>query len=315
MIDRETASEIWRQQVQASNAKRETRDCTVKAISIACDVPYDDAHAALKAGGRRDRHGCRFRQQWPAIDALGFVVYDISDHVSGRTAITIERELRRRYPNGRCLIRVRGHLMAYRDGHIIDHAQGSRRRTCDVYFVVPKDAEQPRGYEFNRTRVVDETGYLTDEPYTPPAPVEPEPVVEPEPQPEPLTQKPRSRKVRRMTTKIKATGAEHPITSARIAFGLSTNQLGKIIGYPGASLWRLERGLNTPRAEVARELFRFFGGALPIGAIYDGPFWLDTTPDDERARVLARLGDVGQAYRGDTAHAAGGEPAQPAAVG
>lgn len=100
-----------------------------------------------------------------------------------------------------------------------------------------------------------------------------------------------------MTTKIRATGAEHPITTARVAMGLSTNEVGKRIGFPGASLWRIERGLNIPRREVARELHEFFGGALPIGAIYDGPYWLESTPQTEVDRVIDEVKAFGAESR------------------
>lgn len=331
MIDRETADSIWNETAAKTREHRETNDCTVKAMAIATGESYDTCRAALAKFGRKARKGCGWPVQWRALNSLGYVAYDLTNHVDGRTTITLERELRKRFPNGRFLIGVKRHRMAMRDGHMIDHAKGSRRRICTVYAVFPADHEKPAGYEFDRSRLVD-VFETTDEPYVKASPIKyangasmrlaiptengrampPKPNTKPEPEPtpaEPVSQNlrpaPVSRKVRRMTTKIRATGAEHPITSARKAYGLSTNQLGELLDMPGASLWRIERGLNVPRREVARALYEFFSGALPLGAIYDGPFWMDERPENERARVLAELAVLGQAYGDQAASAAG----------
>jgi hypothetical protein len=49
-------------------------DCAVKAIAIACDVPYAVAHAACKKLGRKDRDGTLVEIIIAAIKSLGFRV-------------------------------------------------------------------------------------------------------------------------------------------------------------------------------------------------------------------------------------------------
>lgn len=39
---------------------KETNDCAVKAVALACKMSYNEAHSRLKAFGREDRKGTRF---------------------------------------------------------------------------------------------------------------------------------------------------------------------------------------------------------------------------------------------------------------
>jgi hypothetical protein len=50
----------------------ENNDCAVVAISIVCGVPYDVAHAACKAAGRKDCEGTHNSVTEKAINSLGF---------------------------------------------------------------------------------------------------------------------------------------------------------------------------------------------------------------------------------------------------
>lgn len=49
----------------------ENNDCAVKAIAVVCEVSYDEAHAALKAAGRKDRGTTHFDAIFTAVGALG----------------------------------------------------------------------------------------------------------------------------------------------------------------------------------------------------------------------------------------------------
>lgn len=52
----------------------EKKDCTVKSVAIACDVPYATAHAALKRFGRKNGEGASLEIVLAAIMSLGFRV-------------------------------------------------------------------------------------------------------------------------------------------------------------------------------------------------------------------------------------------------
>lgn len=56
----------------------EANDCAVKAVAIACDVPYAVAHAACKKFGRKDRDGTANHTTRQAIEHLGFRIRDWS---------------------------------------------------------------------------------------------------------------------------------------------------------------------------------------------------------------------------------------------
>ena len=62
------------------------------------------------------------------------------------------------------------------------------------------------------------------------------------------------------------------MTQLRKERGLSLEAVAKVVGTNQANLWRIERGEQVPKRELARALHKFFGGRIPIGAIYDPEF-------------------------------------------
>ncbi len=72
----------------------EDNDCSIKAIAIACNIPYNKAHAAVKKQGRKSRKGTYTWQTLRAIKALGFIVTKIPPS-------TIIRQ----YPAGHCKLK------------------------------------------------------------------------------------------------------------------------------------------------------------------------------------------------------------------
>ena len=123
-----------------SDEYNERNDCTVKACVILCGVTYEEAHAAMKAEGRRNR--CRSPNWHAHIDAikkLGFEL--IEEKFPGKTMVTLERDLKR-YGGGRkYLIDVRGHVAAFDGKQIVDWTKGRRHRINGVYRVKPKSAQ------------------------------------------------------------------------------------------------------------------------------------------------------------------------------
>lgn len=66
------------------------------------------------------------------------------------------------------------------------------------------------------------------------------------------------------------------MTQMRKSRGLSLDALAKQVGTDQANLSRVERGLQIPNRQLARSLFRFYDGAVPLGAIYDPEFHAET---------------------------------------
>lgn len=65
---------------------------------------------------------------------------------------------------------------------------------------------------------------------------------------------------------------ESLLTQMRKSRGLSLAQLAKEVGTDQSSLSRVERGLQIPNREVARNLYRFYDGSVTLGHCYDPEF-------------------------------------------
>jgi len=59
------------------------------------------------------------------------------------------------------------------------------------------------------------------------------------------------------------------LTQIRKSRGLSLDDVAAKVGTTAGTLSRVERGEQTPKRDLARALFDFFGGAVPLGAVYD----------------------------------------------
>lgn len=84
-----------------------------------------------------------------------------------------------------------------------------------------------------------------------------------------------------------------PVTLLRLERkrrGLSVRAVAEAVGYAPSNLSRVELGQQTPPRTVARALHAFFGGAVPLGDVYDPTF---RTPEQTRAAdVPARLREL-----------------------
>lgn len=109
----------------------ETRDCTVRALSNAGNLPYDQAHALLKKHGRKDRCGAFFTTMLKAYGEANFVLESV--HGTTRAAryaacianrqasegITLAKMLPK-LGFGEYIVNTTGHAVAVVNGKIID---------------------------------------------------------------------------------------------------------------------------------------------------------------------------------------------------
>ena len=58
----------------ASSAMGEHGDCSVRAVALTTNVPYETAHVALRVAGRRNRRGAFENQIVKATRSLGYTV-------------------------------------------------------------------------------------------------------------------------------------------------------------------------------------------------------------------------------------------------
>ena len=123
-----------------SQQANERNDCTVKAISIACDVPYKVAHKALANEGRKPRCGSYRHQQARAIKALGFDLEPIK--VTAKTMVKLKSDTA--VDTGYFLAYVSGHVAAVVNGKIEDWTDGRRHRIQTVCKITPTATRKQR---------------------------------------------------------------------------------------------------------------------------------------------------------------------------
>lgn len=123
----------------------ETRDCTVRALSNAAGMHYDNAHALLKKHGRKDRRGAFFGTMLAAYTEAGFVLDSVhgttgsarcAARVSKRKAddgITLAKILPK-LAFGEYIVNTTGHAVAVVNGKIIDTFDNpSNKRVIAVF--------------------------------------------------------------------------------------------------------------------------------------------------------------------------------------
>lgn len=98
---------------KAAGFLRERRDCTVRATAVALDIPYAEAHAKMKALGRRDCRGVPYEAY---ISGLG--MQRVADWKPRTTLYKALGSLK----SGRYVARMRGHVFAVVDGIVHDTA-------------------------------------------------------------------------------------------------------------------------------------------------------------------------------------------------
>ena len=120
----------------------ESNDCAVKAIAIACNVPYKVAHKALANLGRRNRRGTLNSTIHTAIKQLGFNLECITFKVKAKTVTTLAAD--RAVKDGFFVAFVRGHIAAIVNGQIEDWTEGKRHRVRLVYKITPSKSRAER---------------------------------------------------------------------------------------------------------------------------------------------------------------------------
>lgn len=110
----------------------EWADCTVRALAVACGVPYATAHRAMREAGRKPKQGALQEEVVQALGSLGYLVFDVRGYFKGRTVRTLEREL----PPVPMILDMAGHLAAWDGRRIVDHAAGECRRVREIWVLV-----------------------------------------------------------------------------------------------------------------------------------------------------------------------------------
>ena len=144
-----------------SNNMNENNDCAVKGIAIVMGIGYNEAYAALKAAGRRDRKGVHTHQITEAIKSLGgtieqsILTTDSAGHLNDssgfyhaggpqfRTHNMTMSSVTREFPTGNYLVFKRDHVAGMTDGTVHDWTAGRKHRVLSVWKIsqpAPKPA-------------------------------------------------------------------------------------------------------------------------------------------------------------------------------
>jgi len=154
-IERMNLSSKFTQLTEDSRFLGETNDCGVKAVALACDVPYAEAYVKLKRLGRRDRKGTPWAMIRRAIEEFGFEIKtwttweqrQLIDTYPGvhKNLHQITTHHPRRFPKAwaplkekRLLLGVHKHVAAFRDGEVIDWTVNSAKRVWMILEVTKK---------------------------------------------------------------------------------------------------------------------------------------------------------------------------------
>ena len=111
---------------------RETNDCTVRALAVAANIPYDQAHALMAKHGRKFRQGTMHKTQLKAYTEAGGELRAIfgsdkgaryralqSPDVPVTDGITL-KTLLEKIPMGRFVVIVKGHAFAVVNRKVAD---------------------------------------------------------------------------------------------------------------------------------------------------------------------------------------------------
>jgi hypothetical protein len=130
---------------------RETNDCAVKAIAMACRADYGKVLELLTKHGRKPRCGTPWNAIWATVRELGYVARPVDWRsmmpVKGHASVTTHHPAR--YPNiwknGKTYFMVtRRHILTIIDGQNHDHTVGTSKRCLDLYEVVPASIALPQ---------------------------------------------------------------------------------------------------------------------------------------------------------------------------
>lgn len=113
--------------------QHEKNDCVVLAISVACCLPYGAAHAEMKQHGRKDRHKTKLATYLKTVGNR-IANYDLVPMPLASPSTIKQTVLK--YPNGRYLVRTKGHLFAVVNGVIFDSGEkheGVKRRVTNIW--------------------------------------------------------------------------------------------------------------------------------------------------------------------------------------
>lgn len=143
----ETANE-FSQLCAESRAFGENKDCSVKAVALAAGVTYAEAHAAMKAQGRKDRKGAYNDQINKAVESFGKKLVRINLRSKIDQYPGVHKNLRNvttfhpaRFPkawedNKTYIAYISGHVLTIINGKTVDWTASRAKQIYAMYEVI-----------------------------------------------------------------------------------------------------------------------------------------------------------------------------------
>lgn len=139
----------WRELETASDEFGERNDCTVKALALACDIPYEQAHAEMAATGRKNGRGHYYFSLNKAIQAHGktlvkidpeeFIAKYPKPHFNLKSVTTHHPDrFKKVWKDGNTYLFYTtrmAHVCVIKDGEMIDWTKGRAMRCDSIYRV------------------------------------------------------------------------------------------------------------------------------------------------------------------------------------
>lgn len=123
--------------------KREKADCTVKCLAILANIEYGLAHAYLKKAGRPHGKGPSWEQFWDVWESVGYMVTKVWHRATSAEGLT-PKTVGKKFPKGRYILAMRGHVAALVDGQVIDWSEDTKKRIVEIRRVDPIESEDER---------------------------------------------------------------------------------------------------------------------------------------------------------------------------
>lgn len=106
--------------------------CTVIALAVCCNVGIGKAYHTMKRLGRKDKHGAKYGTIYKAVTELGFTHKPV-DGLYNKQVKSVTKLLPSK---GLFMVHIRGHVLAVRDGKVLDWSEGRSHRIIAVHEIV-----------------------------------------------------------------------------------------------------------------------------------------------------------------------------------
>ena len=146
-MDKQNIDNMAKLTTTFSRSFRETNDCTVRALSNGCHIPYPQAHNILRKHYDREHRKGMFFSHIMEVLCSEFISHDA--HKNGTMTIS---QFCKRFPKGRYFVTIRRHAIAIVDGVPQDWTTTKSRHHVWLYGEVKEEAVRMTNAKFEEMK-------------------------------------------------------------------------------------------------------------------------------------------------------------------